>query len=124
MAQSRSRSSTSLTAGRSRCSSSSGLVAELDAERVKVGDGVEVAGWPECMVGEQVEQEAERVCPREVDAVRRKDGLEQLLSSLLAMEAHDLVRDSVGGLEHTDSREVGVRTSQEGRGRARSQVDS
>ena len=47
------------------------------------------------MVVEQVEQEADRVRAREVDPVCGEDGLEQLLRCLLAMEADDLVWNSV-----------------------------
>ena len=55
------------------------------------------------VVGEEVQQEANRVCPREVDVVRGQHGLEQLLHGLLGIESDDLVGNGFDRLERTDS---------------------
>jgi hypothetical protein len=73
-AQARRRSSSPRIAARSRgLLIERRLVPELGAERVELGDAIEIRRWSESVVVEQIEQKADRVRAREVDPVCREN---------------------------------------------------
>jgi len=54
------------------------------------------------MIRKQIEQEPDRMGPRELNAARSEHRLEQLLSTLLGVKAEDLIRHVAYRLERAD----------------------